>query len=130
MRISDWSSDVCSSDLSFLEVNTRLQVEHCVSEEVTGIDLVREMFRIAAGEALGYDDPEIRGHTIEYRINAEAGRRTLMPAPGPLSACSPPTGPRARLDSRYETGPPIPGPSYFLIPQPLVHGPAPTQATE
>jgi acetyl-CoA/propionyl-CoA carboxylase biotin carboxyl carrier protein len=70
--------------ISFLEVNTRLQVEHCVSEEVTGIDLVREMFRIAAGEELGYDDPEIRGHSIEFRINAEDGGRNFMPAPGTL----------------------------------------------
>ena len=72
--------------ISFLEVNTRLQVEHCVSEEVTGIDLVREMFRIAAGEELGYDDPEVRGHSIEFRINAEDGGRNFMPAPGTLTA--------------------------------------------
>ena len=71
--------------ISFLEVNTRLQVEHCVSEEVTGIDLVREMFRIAAGEELGYDDPEVRGHSIEFRINAEDGGRNFMPAPGTLT---------------------------------------------
>ena len=70
--------------ISFLEVNTRLQVEHPVSEEVTGIDLVREMFRIAAGEELGYDDPEVRGHSIEFRINAEDGGRNFMPAPGTL----------------------------------------------
>src|SRR6478735_3573997 len=71
--------------ISFLEVNTRLQVEHCDAEEVTGIDLVREMFRIAAGEELGYDDPEIRGHSIEFRINAEDGGRNFMPAPGTLT---------------------------------------------
>ena len=75
--------------ISFLEVNTRLQVEHCVSEEVTGIDLVREMFRIAAGEELGYDDPPVRGHSIEYRINAEDGGRNFMPAPGTLTAWQP-----------------------------------------
>ena len=80
--------------ISFLEVNTRLQVEHCVSEEVTGIDLVREMFRIAAGEELGYDDPEVRGHSIEFRINAEDGGRNFMPAPGTLSAWQPAQRPR------------------------------------
>ena len=92
--------------ISFLEVNTRLQVEHCVSEEVTGIDLVREMFRIAAGEELGYDDPEIRGHSIEYRINAEDGGRNFMPAPGTLSAWyaaeRPRRTPRRRLRERRD----------------------------
>ena len=75
--------------ISFLEVNTRLQVEHPVSEEVTGLDLVREMFRIAAGEELGYDDPQVVGHSIEYRINAEDGGRNFMPAPGTLTAWAP-----------------------------------------
>jgi acetyl-CoA/propionyl-CoA carboxylase biotin carboxyl carrier protein len=116
--------------ISFLEVNTRLQVEHCVSEEVTGIDLVREMFRIAAGEELGYDDPEIRGHSIEYRINAEDGGRNFMPAPGTLSAWSPPSGPGVRLDGGYENGETIPGSFDSLIAKLIVTGRDRTQALE
>ncbi|MDP2772258.1 MAG: biotin/lipoyl-containing protein, partial [Nocardioides sp.] len=116
--------------ISFLEVNTRLQVEHCVSEEVTGIDLVREMFRIAAGEELGYDDPEIRGHSIEFRINAEDGGRNFMPAPGTLSAWSPPGGPGVRLDGGYENGETIPGSFDSLIAKLIVTGSTRTQALE
>ncbi|MFA6298911.1 MAG: biotin carboxylase N-terminal domain-containing protein [Nocardioides sp.] len=116
--------------ISFLEVNTRLQVEHCVSEEVTGIDLVREMFRIAAGEELGYDDPEIRGHSIEFRINAEDGGRNFMPAPGTLSAWSPPGGPGVRLDGGYEIGETIPGSFDSLIAKLIVTGSTRTQALE
>jgi len=116
--------------ISFLEVNTRLQVEHCVSEEVTGIDLVREMFRIAAGEELGYDDPEIHGHSIEYRINAEDGGRNFMPAPGTLSAWSPPSGPGVRLDGGYENGETIPGSFDSLIAKLIVTGRDRTQALE
>ena len=116
--------------ISFLEVNTRLQVEHCVSEEVTGIDLVREMFRIAAGEELGYDDPEIRGHAIEYRINAEDGGRNFMPAPGTLSAWSPPSGPGVRLDGGYENGETIPGSFDSLIAKLIISGRDRTQALE
>ena len=116
--------------ISFLEVNTRLQVEHCVSEEVTGIDLVREMFRIAAGEELGYDDPEVRGHSIEFRINAEDGGRNFMPAPGTLSAWSPPQGPGIRLDGGYENGETIPGSFDSLIAKLIVTGRDRTQALE
>ncbi len=116
--------------ISFLEVNTRLQVEHCVSEEVTGIDLVREMFRIAAGEELGYDDPEIRGHSIEFRINAEDGGRNFMPAPGTLSAWSPPSGPGVRLDGGYENGETIPGAFDSLVAKLIVTGRDRTQALE
>ncbi|GAA4693419.1 biotin carboxylase N-terminal domain-containing protein [Nocardioides conyzicola] len=116
--------------ISFLEVNTRLQVEHCVSEEVTGIDLVREMFRIAAGEELGYDDPEIRGHSIEFRINAEDGGRNFMPAPGTLSAWSPPQGPGVRVDGGYENGETIPGAFDSLIAKLIVSGRDRTQALE
>jgi len=116
--------------ISFLEVNTRLQVEHCVSEEVTGLDLVREMFRIAAGEELGYDDPPVRGHSIEYRINAEDGGRGFMPAPGTLSAWSPPQGPGIRLDGGYENGETIPGAFDSLIAKLIVTGRDRTQALE
>ncbi|WP_139978145.1 acetyl/propionyl/methylcrotonyl-CoA carboxylase subunit alpha [Nocardioides litoris] len=116
--------------ISFLEVNTRLQVEHCVSEEVTGLDLVREMFRIAAGEELGYDDPEIRGHSIEFRINAEDGGRSFMPAPGTLSAWTPPGGPGVRVDGGYGTGETIPGSFDSLIAKLVVTGRDRQQAIE
>jgi acetyl-CoA/propionyl-CoA/long-chain acyl-CoA carboxylase, biotin carboxylase, biotin carboxyl carrier protein len=116
--------------ISFLEVNTRLQVEHCVSEEVTGIDLVREMFRIAAGEELGYDDPPVRGHSIEFRINAEDGGRNFMPAPGTLSSWHPPQGPGVRLDGGYENGETVPGSFDSLIAKLIVTGRDRTQALE
>jgi acetyl-CoA/propionyl-CoA carboxylase biotin carboxyl carrier protein len=116
--------------ISFLEVNTRLQVEHCVSEEVTGIDLVREMFRIAAGEELGYDDPEIRGHSIEFRINAEDGGRNFMPAPGTLTRWHAPAGPGVRLDGGYDQGETIPGSFDSLIAKLIVTGRDRTQALE
>ncbi len=116
--------------ISFLEVNTRLQVEHCVSEEVTGLDLVREMFRIAAGEELGYDDPTVTGHSIEFRVNAEDGGRGFMPAPGTLSAWSPPQGPGVRIDGGYENGETIPGAFDSLIAKLIVTGTDRTQALE
>ncbi|GAA3524236.1 acetyl/propionyl/methylcrotonyl-CoA carboxylase subunit alpha [Nocardioides daeguensis] len=116
--------------ISFLEVNTRLQVEHCVSEEVTGIDLVREMFRIAAGEELGYGDPEVRGHSIEYRINAEDGGNNFMPAPGTLTAWNPPQGPGVRVDGGYQVGETVPGAFDSLIAKLIVTGSSRTQAIE
>ncbi|MFG1677290.1 acetyl/propionyl/methylcrotonyl-CoA carboxylase subunit alpha [Micromonospora sp. NPDC049282] len=97
--------------ISFLEVNTRLQVEHPVTEEITGIDLVGEMFRIADGEPLGYDDPPARGHSIEFRINGEDPGRDFLPAPGTVSVFAPPSGPGVRLDSGVEPGSVI-GPAW------------------
>ncbi|CAH9418244.1 acetyl-CoA carboxylase [Streptomyces sp. TSRI0445] len=97
--------------ISFLEVNTRLQVEHPVTEEVTGIDLVREMFRIADGEELGYGDPAVRGHSFEFRINGEDPGRGFLPAPGTVTLFAPPTGPGVRLDAGVETGSVI-GPAW------------------
>jgi acetyl-CoA/propionyl-CoA carboxylase biotin carboxyl carrier protein len=116
--------------ISFLEVNTRLQVEHCVSEEVTGIDLVREMFRIAAGEELGYDDPAVRGHSIEFRINAEDGGRNFMPAPGTLTRWHAPAGPGVRLDGGYDQGETVPGSFDSLVAKLIVTGRDRTQALE
>jgi acetyl-CoA/propionyl-CoA carboxylase biotin carboxyl carrier protein len=108
--------------ISFLEVNTRLQVEHPVSEEVTGLDLVREMFRIADGEELGYDDPTVRGHSLEFRINAEDAGRNFLPAPGTLTAWLPPTGPGVRVDEGYTTGMSIPGSFDSLVAKIIVSG--------
>jgi acetyl-CoA/propionyl-CoA carboxylase biotin carboxyl carrier protein len=108
--------------ISFLEVNTRLQVEHPVSEEVTGLDLVREMFRIADGEPLGYDDPEVRRHSIEFRINAEDAGRNFMPAPGTLTAWRPPGGPGVRVDEGYLTGMTVPGAFDSLVAKVVVTG--------
>jgi acetyl-CoA/propionyl-CoA carboxylase biotin carboxyl carrier protein len=95
--------------ISFLEVNTRLQVEHPVSEEVTGLDLVREQFRIAEGQALDYSDPEVRGHSFEFRINGEDPGRNFLPAPGPVSLFHAPTGPGVRVDSGVVSGDVISG---------------------
>ncbi|MFJ1659914.1 ATP-binding protein, partial [Streptomyces anthocyanicus] len=97
--------------ISFLEVNTRLQVEHPVTEEVAGIDLVREMFRIADGEELGYDDPALRGHSFEFRINGEDPGRGFLPAPGTVTLFDAPTGPGVRLDAGVESGSVI-GPAW------------------
>jgi acetyl-CoA/propionyl-CoA carboxylase biotin carboxyl carrier protein len=108
--------------ISFLEVNTRLQVEHPVSEEVSGIDLVREMFRIADGEELGYDDPPLRGHSIEFRINAEDPARNFLPAPGTITEWSPPSGPGVRLDAGYTAGSTVPQSFDSLIGKLVITG--------
>ena len=102
--------------ISFLEVNTRLQVEHPVTEEIAGIDLVREQFRIANGEALGFDDPPLRGHSIEFRINGEDPGRGFLPAPGTVTVWRPPSGPGVRLDSGVVEGTVIGRPSTRCSP--------------
>ncbi|MFE3582706.1 acetyl/propionyl/methylcrotonyl-CoA carboxylase subunit alpha [Streptomyces vinaceus] len=116
--------------ISFLEVNTRLQVEHPVTEEVSGIDLVREMFRIADGEELGYGDPVLRGHSIEFRINGEDPGRGFLPAPGTVTKFAPPTGPGVRLDTGVESGSVI-GPAWdSLLAKLIVTGATREQALQ
>jgi len=116
--------------ISFLEVNTRLQVEHPVTEEVSGIDLVREMFRIADGEALTYSDPETRGHSIEFRINAEDAGRGFLPAPGTITGWRQPSGPGVRLDAGYTAGQTVPQAFDSLIAKLIVTGASRQQALE
>jgi acetyl-CoA/propionyl-CoA carboxylase biotin carboxyl carrier protein len=116
--------------VSFLEVNTRLQVEHPVSEEVSGIDLVREMFRIADGQEIGYDDPPLRGHSIEFRINAEDPGRGFLPAPGTITGWHPPSGPGVRLDAGYGPGMTVPQAFDSLIAKLIVTGASRREALE
>jgi len=108
--------------ISFLEVNTRLQVEHPVSEEVTGIDLVREQFRIAEGGVLDYDDPVPQGHSFEFRINGEDPGLNFMPAPGPVNVLRFPGGPGVRVDSGVTTGDVISGAFDSLLAKLIVTG--------
>ena len=108
--------------ISFLEVNTRLQVEHPVSEEVTGIDLVRQQFRIAMGEDLGFDDPEIRAHSFEFRINGEDPGRSFLPAPGRITQWQIPTGPGVRVDAGFKNGDTIGGNFDSLLAKLIVTG--------
>lgn len=106
----------------FLEMNTRIQVEHPVTEEITGLDLVREQFRIARGEPLGYADPPSAGHAIEFRINAEDPGRGFLPAPGTLTRWHPPSGPGVRVDGGYDQGETVPGAFDSLIAKLIVTG--------
>lgn len=108
--------------ISFLEVNTRLQVEHPVSEEVTGWDLVRWQFDIADGAHLPESDPVIHGHSIELRINAEDAARGFLPAPGTLTRYRPPCGPGVRMDEGYKRGMTVPGAFDSLIGKLIVFG--------
>ena len=108
--------------ISFLEVNTRLQVEHPVSEEVTGLDLVREQFRIAEGGKLDYADPEIRGHSFEFRINGEDAGKNFMPAPGAIHVFKAPSGPGVRVDTGVGAGDVISGSFDSMIAKLIVTG--------
>ena len=116
--------------VSFLEVNTRLQVEHPVSEEVTGIDLVREQFRLAEGEEIGYDDPVAHGHSFEFRINGEDPGLNFMPMPGPVHALRFPGGPGVRVDSGVTTGDVISGAFDSLLAKLIVTGSSREDALE
>lgn len=116
--------------ISFLEVNTRLQVEHPVSEEITGIDLVREQFRIAMGEHLGYEDPIIRGHSMEFRINGEDPGRSFLPAPGRITEWRLPSGPGVRVDAGFKSGDTIGGNFDSLLAKLIVTGKSRTQVIE
>jgi acetyl-CoA/propionyl-CoA carboxylase, biotin carboxylase, biotin carboxyl carrier protein len=116
--------------ISFLEVNTRLQVEHPVSEEVTGIDLVREQMRIADGGLIDYSDPVSRGHSIEFRINGEDPGRGFLPAPGVLTRWELPSGPGVRVDAGFRSGDVIGGNFDSLLAKLIVTGSSRTEALE
>lgn len=116
--------------ISFLEVNTRLQVEHPVSEEVAGIDLVREQFRIAQGGVIDYVDPALRGHSIEFRINGEDPGRGFLPAPGKLDVWQLPAGPGVRVDTGFEAGDVIGGNFDSLLAKLIVTGKDRNEAIE
>lgn len=108
--------------ISFLEVNTRLQVEHPVSEEISGLDLVSEQFRIARGEKIEEKDPVLRGHSFEFRINGEDPGRSFMPAPGTIEKLNVPTGPGVRWDSGFVAGDVIGGNFDSMLAKLIVTG--------
>ncbi|SEM17473.1 acetyl/propionyl/methylcrotonyl-CoA carboxylase subunit alpha [Rhodococcus maanshanensis] len=115
--------------VSFLEVNTRLQVEHPVTEETAGIDLVLQQFKIANGEELEFtEDPAPRGHSFEFRINGEDAGRGFLPAPGPVTKFVPPTGPGVRMDSGVESGSVIGGQFDSMLAKLIVTGATRDQA--
>ncbi|GDY31367.1 acetyl/propionyl/methylcrotonyl-CoA carboxylase subunit alpha [Gandjariella thermophila] len=117
--------------ISFLEVNTRLQVEHPVSEETAGVDLVREQFRIAEGQKLRFtEDPAPRGHSIEFRINGEDAGRNFLPAPGTVTRFVTPSGPGVRVDAGVESGTVIGGQFDSLLAKLIVTGETRTEALE
>ena len=117
--------------ISFLEVNTRLQVEHPVTEETSGIDLVREQFRIAEGETLRFtEDPTPRGHTFEFRINGEDPGRGFLPAPGAVTTYHEPSGPGVRVDSGIGPNSVIGGAFDSLLAKLVVSGESRTEALE
>ena len=108
--------------ISFLEVNTRLQVEHPVSEEVTGLDLVREQLRIAEGGKIEYSDPEVKGHSFEFRINGEDPGRDFMPTPGKIQSIQQPSGPGIRFDSGVKSGDTVSGNFDSMLAKLIVTG--------
>ncbi|MCL6424254.1 ATP-grasp domain-containing protein [Brachybacterium sp. JHP9] len=116
--------------ISFLEVNTRLQVEHPVTEEVTGVDLVREQFRIAAGERISPVDPTPRGHSFEFRINGEDAGRGFLPAPGTVQRFDAPSGPGVRVDSGVRSGDEISGAFDSMLAKLIVTGATRQEALE
>ncbi|MDN5685562.1 MAG: ATP-grasp domain-containing protein [Brachybacterium sp.] len=116
--------------ISFLEVNTRLQVEHPVTEEVAGVDLVREQLRIAAGEAISAQDPVSRGHSFEFRINGEDPGRGFMPAPGRIQRYDVPSGPGVRIESGVRAGDEISGAFDSMLAKLVITGATRQEALE
>ncbi len=108
--------------VSFLEVNTRLQVEHPVTEETSGVDLVRAQFAIADGQRLSTHDPVPHGHAMEFRINAEDAGRNFLPAPGRITSWRVPSGPGVRVDAGYVDGDTVPGAYDSLLAKLIVTG--------
>ncbi|MFA5606236.1 MAG: biotin carboxylase N-terminal domain-containing protein [Leucobacter sp.] len=116
--------------VSFLEVNTRLQVEHPVSEEITGIDLVREQFRIAEGGVIDYDDPITHGHSFEFRLNGEDPGNGFLPAPGPVTVFRPASGPGVRVDTGVVAGDEVSGAFDSMLGKLIVTGATREEALE